>query len=136
MEDGGTHFQFKLLWSFDSRTLSNNYTQAKTSLLRLRKKLQSQPEIMVKYCEKMQTAIDEGHLLRLPNKDVQGKSTKQSHPVNYILHFNTSQTKFGVVFDAARDFEGVSLNQLLARGLIFMRSPPSFLQRFGEKSTA
>ena len=133
VEDGRTHLQFKLPWSSDPGTLSNNYTQAKTSLLRLRKKLQSQPEIMAKYCEKMQAAIDEGHLLRLPHKGDEGKSTKQSHPVNYILHFNTSQAKFRVVFDAAREFGGVSLNQLLARGPIFMQSLPSILQRFGEK---
>ena len=31
VEDGGTHLQFKLPSSSDPRTLSNNYTQAKTS---------------------------------------------------------------------------------------------------------
>ena len=133
VEDGGSHLQFKLPWSSDPKTLSNNYTQAKISLLRLRKKLQSQPEIITKYCEKMQAAIDEGHLLRLPKKDAERKSTKQSHPVNYILHFNTSQAKFRVVFDTARELEGVLLNQLLARGPILMQSLPSILQRLGEK---
>ena len=132
VENGGTHLHFKLPWSSDSRTLSNNYTQAKTLLLRSRKRLQSQPENMAKYCEKMQ-AINEGHLLQLPNNGAEGNSTEQSYPVNYILLFNTSQAKFRVVFDAVHEFEGVSLNQLLATGPIFMQSLPSILQQFGGK---
>ena len=94
VENGGTHLHFKLPWSLDSRTLSNNYTQAKTLLLRSRKRLQSQPENMAKYCEKMQ-AINEGHLLQLPNNGAEGNSTEQSYPVNYILLFNTSQPSSG-----------------------------------------
>ena len=45
----------------------------------------------------------------------------------------SSQTKFRVVYDAAHNNQGLSLNQLLARGPIFMQSLQSIVIRFGEK---
>ena len=51
----------------------------------------------------------------------------------YIPHFNTTQAKFRVVYDAAREYRGVSLNKLLCRGPIFMQSLRAILIRFGER---
>ena len=55
------------------------------------------------------------------------------NPIYYIPHFNSTQVKFRVVYDAARNSHGLSHNQLLARGPIFMQSLKSILIHFGEK---
>ena len=77
LENRKIHLQFKQPWSSDPGTSSNNYTRAEMSLVRSCK-MQPQPDIMAKYGEKMQAAINEGHLLWLPNKDSEGKSTEPS----------------------------------------------------------
>ena len=43
------------------------------------------------------------------------------------------QAKFCVVYDAAREYKGVSLNKLLCRGPIFMQSLRAILIQFGER---
>ena len=128
LENGERHLQFELPWISDKATMPENYAQAKTVLLKLRKRLQSQPDTMKKYCEKLEKAINEGHLTPIHDED-----NKDALPKYYIPHFHTSQAKFRVVYDAARENQGVSLNQLLARGPIFMQSLQSILIRFGEK---
>ena len=76
----------------------------------------------------MQAAIDEGHIVKLPPEALERPSS-----VYYIPHFNTQQTKFRVVYDAAREFHGMSLNKLLGKGPIFMKTLSSILLRFGER---
>ena len=85
---------------------------------------------MAKYCEKMKAAIEEGHLVKLPPQPQPSRVTERMKPVYYIPHFNTDQKKFNVVYDATREFHGVSL---LAKGPIFMQTFSSILLRFGEK---
>ena len=43
------------------------------------------------------------------------------------------QAKFRVVYDAEREYKGVSLNKLLRRGPIFMQFLRAILIRFGER---
>ena len=94
--------------------MPDNYYKAKCVVLSFRKRLNSQPETMAKYCEKIDKAIKEGHLVPV-QKSSEFTSSSNSTPKYYIPHFHTSQAKFRVVYDAAREFQGVSLNQLLAR---------------------
>ena len=128
LEDGKTHLQFRLPWAEDPSKMKDNFEQAKTALLRLRKKLSSQPDLRAKYCEKIESAIDAGHIVKLQNEP-----EEDTTPKYYLPHFNTSQSKFRVVYDAAREYRGTSLNSLLARGPIFMQSLQSVLFRFGER---
>jgi len=112
--------------------------------MRLRCKLEDDPEICSKYCEKIEAAIAEGHIIRISDTSLQ-KENDSPKPRYYIPHFNTTQAKFRVVYDAAREHKGVSLNGLLERGpifmqslksiLIFMQSLKSILICFGEKNT-
>ena len=113
--------------------MQNNYAQAKSALLRLQTKLKNQSEIREKYCEKIQTAIDQGHIVRIANDELGRDLDDKSKSQYYIPHFNTSQSKFRVVYDAAREYQGISLNKLLNRGPIFMQSLRSILVRFGER---
>jgi len=69
----------------------------------------------------------------VPDEVLQAEEEDSSKPRYYIPHFNTSRSKFRVVYDAARQYHGESLNGLLKRGPIFMQSLQSILLRFGEK---
>ena len=109
LDNGETHLQFRLPWAKDPTIMKDNFKQAKDALLRKRKKLSSQPDLKSKYCEKIKSAIAAGHIVKLSNE-----SKDTITPRYYLPHFNTTQTKFRVVYDAARDYYGTSLNQLLA----------------------
>ena len=63
---------------------------------------------------------------------LQEEKRNPSKPRYYIPHFNTSQSKFRVVYDAAREYHRILLNGLLERGLIFMSLRSIFI-RSGEK---
>ena len=101
--------------------------------MRLQTKLNNQPELRSKYCEKIEGAIEQGHIVRIADKDFKNDINNKSKPQYYIPHLNTTQNKFWVVYEAATEFRGISLNKLLNRGLVFMQSLRSILRRFGEK---
>jgi len=69
--------------------MKNNYEQAKGALLRVKKKLSSQPELKKKYCEKIESAIAVGYIVKLSNE-----GDSNLGPKYYLPHFNISQTKF------------------------------------------
>ena len=79
--------------------------------------MSSQLTLRAKYCEKIEAAIAERHIVKF-SVDSQDDAT----PKHYLQHFNTLQTKVRVVYDAARKSSGTSLYGLMARGPIFMQS--------------
>ena len=89
-------------------------------LVKLRQKLENQLELGVKYYEKFKTAVSKGHIARVSDAELQEKTLSMPH--YYIQHFNKSQLKLRVVYDAAQEHEGISLNILFERGPIFMQS--------------
>ena len=131
--DGTNHLQFHLRWMCDPSGLPNNYQQAKQALLGLQRKLHEKPELREQYCKKINAAIEEGHLVRTSDDELAADLKDANKLQYYIPHFNTAQSKFRVVYDAAREYQGVSLNNLLNRGPIFMQSLRSILIRFGER---
>ena len=68
LSDGKSHLQFSLSWSRDPAIMKDNYSQARDVLLRLKNKLSSRPELRSKYCDKIETAVAEGHILRVPDE--------------------------------------------------------------------
>ena len=133
LENGENHLQFNLSWAFGPKTTPNNYAQAKNAALKLLRKLEDKPDLRAQYCKKIESAISEGHIVRIPEDDLRQDLSNSSKPQYYIPHFNTSQSKFSVVYDAARQYQGMSLNKLLNRGPIFLQSLRSILTRFGER---
>jgi len=133
LENGENHIEFSLPWACDPVIAPNNYAQAKRAILSLQRKLADKPELRSQYCNKIDTAIKEGHLIRISNEELSKDLNDVNKQQYYIPHFNTSQSKFRVVYDAAREYQGMSLNKLLNRGPIFMQSLRSILIRFGER---
>ena len=72
-------------------------------------------------------------MIRIPEDKFHLDLQDKSRPQYYIPHFNTTQAKFRVVYDAAREYRGVLLNKFLCRGPIFMQSLRAILIRFGER---
>ena len=133
VHSGKNHLQFPLPWAYEPINVPNNFSQAKRALLNLKRRLDNEPELRSQYCNKIDTAVKEGHLVKIPNEALLKDLNDDNKQQYYIPHFNTSQAKFRVVYDAAREYRGVSLNKLLNRGPIFMQSLRSILIRFGER---
>ena len=129
----------KTIWNFlchghyDPDNMQNNFEQARNALLSLQHRLRNKPDVRSQYCKKIDAAIQEGHLICIPEDKLHLDLQDKSLPQYYIPHFNTTQAKFRVVYDAAREYRGVSLNKLLCRGPIFMQFLRAILIRFGER---
>ena len=122
VHSGKNHLQFPLPWVYEPVNVPNNFSLAKRALLNLKRRLDNEPELRSQYCKKIDTAVKEGHLVKIPNEALFKDLNDDNKQQYYIPHFNTSQAKFRVVYDAAREYRGVSLNKLLNRGPIFMQS--------------
>ena len=70
---------------------------------------------------------EENHLEKVKDDE---KWDFEKKSINYISHFATSQQKFRVVYNGALQLDGISLNDMLYRGPIFMESLVSILIRF------
>ena len=58
----------------------------------------------------------------------------EKKPVNYISHFATTQQNFRVVYNSALRLNGISLNDMLYRGPIFIESLVGILIRFRQQA--
>ena len=92
LENGETHLEFQLSWATDpcSGFFKNNYQQAKAALCSLKKKLGANLTLKSKYCEKIERAIKDGHLVCIDDEISEGNTSNGSKPCFYIPHFNTS----------------------------------------------
>ena len=68
LDNGETHFQFRLPWAKDPAIMKGSFEQAKDALLRMRKKLSLQPNLKSKYCKKIESPIAAGHIVILSNE--------------------------------------------------------------------
>ena len=71
LDNGEHHLQFNLPWARDPVVMHDNFQQAKNVLVRLRRNLESQPKLGAKYCEKIETVIAEGHIIRISDAELQ-----------------------------------------------------------------
>ena len=133
VDNDKNHLEFPLPWTHDPDNMQNNFEQAEDALLSLQHRLRNKPDVRSQYCKKIDAAIQEGHLIGNPEDKLHLDLQDKSRPQYYTPHFNTTQAKFCVVYDAAREYRGVSLNKLLCRGPIFMQSLQAILIRFGER---
>ena len=68
--------------------MQNNYEQIKSAMLGLMRKLEDSLDLLTKYCEKIEGANTEGHLVRL-SEEVRRQDTRDaSKPRCYIPHFS------------------------------------------------
>ena len=89
-------------------------------------KLAQQPELSQKYEETFENMKRNGHVESI-NKNESREN--EQNPIHYITHFSTGQ-KFRVVYNSALRINGISINDMLYRGPMFLESPVGILIRF------
>lgn len=125
-------YEVSMLWKKDERWFPNNLVMARQRLESLRRRLtkSGNEEMAIKYREVMDSYIRSGFARKLSEK----KLAKESSTHWYLPHHPvTSPTKPGkvrIVFDAAAEYEGTSLNKNLLSGPDMTNSLVGVLLRF------
>ena len=96
------HLSLRLLWKDDKMDLEDNCPMALRRLEGLKRRFMADPDLFLKYRQKMVDYIESGYAELIPS-DAEAPPGR----TNYIPHHCTSAlTKFRVVFDCSAKFRG------------------------------
>ena len=127
------HYETGLLWRRDDVQLPNNRREAG---IRLKRKFHRDPSLEEKYRATMDDYIAKGYARKLTEEE----ASKSSSRIWYLPHFavtsSSKPNKVRIVFDAAAEHEGTSLNKNLLQGPDYTNSLVGVLLRFREENVA
>jgi len=130
------HYQLALPWKYQPPYLPNNRILAEQRLMYLRKKLLADDEVFKKYSTTINSYLDNGYAVKIPEDDVQ----VSDKPVWYLPHHGVTHPlkpeKLRVVYDCAAKYRQTSLNDQLFQGPNLTNSLVGVLTRFREKPIA
>ena len=130
------HYEVGLLWKCDNHQLLDNRPLADKRAESLRRRLtkQGNEELAAKYREVMNDYITKGYAHRLsPEKAARGSSITWYLPHHPVTNPH-KPGKLRIVFDAAAEYEGTSLNKNLVQGPDTTNSLIGVLLRFRQGS--
>jgi hypothetical protein len=130
------HYEVPMLWKESFHKMPDDRTLAERRFKSLEKRLRSDAELQEKYSAVLNGYIAKGHARKLTAEEVANTSNKTWYlPHHCILH-PKKPNKVRVVFDAAAEFEDVSLNKCLITGPDLLNNIFGVLQRFRLKPIA
>lgn len=132
-EQGG--YEVGLLWRNDDVRLPNNRKQAEQRLEQLKKRFKRDENFAEKYKMVMDDYIKKGYAKKLSKEE----AASTSDITWYLPHHgvvNPNKPKVRVVYDAAAEYKGVSLNKELLQGPQLNNSLIGVLLRFREEKVA
>jgi len=125
-----------LLWKFDDPTMPPSRAMAEHRLRSLERKLDKDSELFKLYSAKIHEYLDRGYARKLTDAEA-GMSTNLTW---YLPHFGVTNPnkpgKIRLVFDAAAESCGVSLNKMLLTGPDLYNPLPSVLFKFRQRRIA
>ncbi|XP_041450173.1 uncharacterized protein LOC121404578 [Drosophila obscura] len=129
----GQRFQTGLLWKEDDTSLPNSYNMALKRLVKIERKMRRDANFAQAYNGIMDDYVKKGYARRLEQQEV---TSVNSDKVWYLPHFGVENPnkpgKIRLVFDAAANVGGVSLNSALLKGPQQYKSLPAVLFHFRE----
>lgn len=114
----GERFETGLLWKSHqpTSTLPNSFKMAERRLLGIERKMSHDADFANRYKLEMSKYLEKEYARKLSEKEVQDVS----QPVWYLPHFAVQSphkpVKLRIVFDAAANVNGISLNSVLLKG--------------------
>jgi len=123
-------FQIEMPWIDKTVPFPDNRQAVLNRLLGMRKRFRRDPELFGKYCDKIREYVSNGYA-----KIITVDSFPKTDRSFYIAHFSTG-VKFRVVFDLAKPFEGVSVNNQLLSGPDDVTALVGVLTRFRQEPVA
>ena len=117
------HYQLPLLWKEPYKNqLLNNLPLAQRRLTSLKRRLQRDDNLRVKYAEVVESYLSKGYAREVQ----QAYLTESNDPIWYLPHHPVTNVhkpeKVRVVFDCAAKYHGLSLNDTLMKGPTFMNN--------------
>ena len=110
------HFQVALPWRKKPVVIPNNRPMAEKRLHSLKRRLQKNSELFVKYKDAMQDYIDKGHAERVPEEELEVNNCKIWYLPHQPVTHRLKPEKVRLVFDCAAKYKDQSLNMQLLQG--------------------
>ncbi|XP_068229104.1 uncharacterized protein [Palaemon carinicauda] len=139
IEDGLTYDEENLCWISkypwisDPSKLPNNFPMAYARLKATEKRLKRLGATQCKkYQEQIQDMLDRGVAEKLLKSELDYKGPIFYLPHHAVYKTDSSSTPVRIVFDAAASYQGISLNDLLAKGPDVINNLLGILLRFRE----
>ena len=127
------HYCVGLLWRQAEPKLPYNRQMAQIRLRHLKRRLERDEQLHVKYRSVINEYLTMGHARKLTQEEVGRLSDKTWYlPHHPVLNPN-KPGKLRVVFDAAAKFNGTSLNDLLLQGPDYINNLAGVLMRFRQE---
>ena len=131
----GDKYEVGLLWQDEGVQMPDNYTMACNRLKSLERTLRKNPERAEAYCEVMESYVQQGYARRLTPEEIETKEKKRwILPHHAVVH--PEKPKPRVVFDAAAQSQGTSLNSELLKSPDLLQSLHGVLLRFRQEPYA
>ena len=128
-------YEVGLLWRNSDPQLPNNRSLAERRLQQLKRRFDRSPEFAKQYEAVMNDYIEKGYAVKLSAEE----ATHMSKCTWYLPHhgvINPNKAKVRVVYDAAAEFGGTSLNKELLQGPQLNNSLVGVLIRFRKEDVA
>jgi hypothetical protein len=129
-------YQVGMLWKCDNPCLPDNRSTAEARLTSLGRKLQRDPKLHSMYADSMTKLFDKGYAVELTEDEAARHTDKTWYLPHHAVFHPRKPDKIRVVFDAASQHHGVSLNSQLLSGPDLINSLLGILLRFRERPVA
>ena len=132
-QDG--HYEVGLLWKQKGLKMPDNQRMAEKRLQSLERSLSRDPARAAAYEEVLMGYVTKNHARKIPPEELSVPSQKRWLLPHHAV-VNPTKSKVRVVFDAAAQFAGTSLNDALLTGPDLLRNLVGVLLRFREERVA
>ena len=131
----GPSYEVGLPWRDECRGMPDNHGMALLRLAALERSLKRKPEAAEGYAEVLEGYVSQGYARKVSSEEKQRKETKRWLLPHHAV-VRPDKPKPRVVFDAAAEQDGVSLNTELLKGPDLLQNLCAVLLRFREEQYA
>ncbi|KAL9975992.1 hypothetical protein ACROYT_G013221 [Oculina patagonica] len=129
-------YEVRMLWKYENPWLPNNKMTAEARLRSLKRKLCKEEQLLCKYRDFMDDLLVKGYARKLTEVEAEARSPRTWYLPHHGVFHPQKPGKIRVVFDAAANHDGVSLNSQLNRGPDLTNSLFGVLLRFRQERIA
>lgn len=130
------HYQMGLLWKDENVQLPNNRAVAEIRLKHLKRRLEKNPTLKMKYLAILDDYKEKNYAQKLTRDETVKKIGKTWYLPHHPVTNPRKPEKVRMVFDAASKFENISLNDQLVHGPDLTNSSVGVLIRFRQNPVA
>lgn len=126
------HYEVGLLWKFSNVKIPKSFQMAKRRLLCLEKRYQEEPEMLNTVNNQIAEYVKKGYSVKLTAEEVRAFGDDCWYLPMFVVKNINKPSKLRLVWDAAAEVNGISLNKLLLKGPDLLSSLAGILIRFRE----